>query len=157
MNAYEWLTGKMKRECNPVGCVKVALDDEARLPTRAHEHDGGLDLYSREDAIIEPGKSKVFDTGVHMAIPHDFCGLVVGKSGLNIRYDVQSSGLIDSEYTGSIHVKLYNHGDQAVEIKKGQKISQLVLLPIITPVLCVVKDLEATERGNGGFGSTGRF
>lgn len=155
MNAYEWLTKRAK--ANPVGCVEVALDDGARLPTRGHATDAGLDLYSREDAIIEPGKSKDFDTGVHMAIPNDFCGLVVGKSGLNIHFDVQSSGLIDSEYTGSIHVKLYNHGDQAVEIKKGQKISQLVLLPIITPILCVVKDLEKTERGNGGFGSTGKF
>jgi dUTP pyrophosphatase len=54
-------------------------------------------------------------------------------------------------------VKLFNHGDLPVEIKKGQKVAQLVLLPIITPVLCVVKDLEATERGNGGFGSTGKF
>lgn len=160
MNAYEWLSKKTKNKKSVPGivtCVDITLDKGAYAPTRGHAADAGVDLYSREDAIIEPGKSKVFDTGVHMAIPHDFCGLVVGKSGLNIHFDVQSSGLIDSEYTGSIHVKLYNHGDQAVEIKKGQKISQLVLLPIITPVLCVVESLEATERGNGGFGSTGKF
>lgn len=155
MNAYEWLTGRMKQE--PVGCVEVALDDEARLPTRAHEHDGGLDLYSRQDAVINPGESCRFDTGVHMAIPEGFVGFIKSKSGLNVKYGIQSEGVIDSGYTGSIVVKLFNHGDLPVEIKKGQKISQLVLLPIITPILCVVKDLEKTERGNGGFGSTGKF
>lgn len=155
MNAYEWLTGRMKKE--PVGCVKVALDDGARLPTRGHEADAGLDLYSREDAVITPGKSWSFDTGVHMAIPEGYVGFLKSKSGLNVKHGIQSEGVIDSGYTGSIVVKLFNHGDLAVVIKKGQKISQLVLLPIITPVLCVVKDLEATERGNGGFGSTGKF
>lgn len=104
-----------------------------------------------------PGDSCRFDTGVHMAIPEGFVGFLKSKSGLNVNYGIQSEGVIDSGYTGSIVVKLFNHGEQPVEIKKGQKISQLVLLPIITPVLCVVKDLEATERGNGGFGSTGKF
>ena len=155
MNAYEWLTKRAK--ANPVGCVDVALDDGARLPTRGHAADGGLDLYSRHDAVIEPGKSCRFDTGVHMAIPEGFVGFIKSKSGLNVNYGIQSEGVIDSGYTGSIVVKLFNHGDLPVEIKKGQKISQLVLLPIITPILCVVKDLEATERGNGGFGSTGKF
>lgn len=155
MNAYEWLTGRLKEK--PVGCVNVALDDGARLPTRGHEADAGLDLCSREDAFIAPGASYEFDTGVHMAIPEGYVGFLKSKSGLNVNYGIQSEGVIDSGYTGSIVVKLFNHGEKPVEIKKGQKISQLVLLPIITPVLCVVKDLEATERGNGGFGSTGKF
>lgn len=155
MNAYEWLTKRAK--ANPVGCVEVALDDGARLPTRGHAADGGLDLYSRQDAVINPGESCRFDTGVHMAIPEGFVGFIKSKSGLNVNYGIQSEGVIDSGYTGSIVVKLFNHGDIPVEIKKGQKISQLVLLPIITPILCVVKDLEKTERGNGGFGSTGKF
>jgi dUTP pyrophosphatase len=155
MNAYEWLTGRMKKE--PVGCVNVVLDDGAYFPTRGHAADAGLDLYSREDAVIEPGESYIFDTGVHMEIPEGFVGFLKSKSGLNVKYGIQSEGVIDSGYTGSIVVKLFNHGDFVVDIKKGQKISQLVLLPIITPVLCLVKDLEATERGNGGFGSTGKF
>ena len=153
MNAYQWLTGNMKQS----GSIKVALDDDARFPTKGFAADAGFDLYSREDAVIEPGKSWVFNTGVHMAIPEGICGLIVGKSGLNVVYDAQSSGLIDSGYTGAIHIKLYNHGEKTLEIKKGQKISQIVLLPIIMPVLCLVKSLEATQRGDGGFGSTGKF
>ena len=160
MNAYEWLSKRFeKSECKSscMPSVKVSLDKDARIPQLAHATDAGYDLFSREDAVIEPGCSYTFNTGVHMAIPHGVCGLLVGKSGLNVVYDTQSSGLIDSGYTGAIHAKLYNHGKNALEIKKGQKISQLVLLPIITPVLCVVKDLEATERGSSGFGSTGKF
>lgn len=137
--------------------LKVKLDAGAIMPKRAHELDGGYDLFSREDAVIYQNSSGVFDTGVHIAIPANHCGLLVSKSGLNIRQNVQSDGLIDAGYTGSICVKLYNHGGKAVEIRKGQKISQLVLLPIITPELEEVDCLEESERGNGGFGSTGRF
>lgn len=137
--------------------IKVMLDPRAKMPTRAHDADAGYDLYSREDAVIFPNASGEFDTGVHMAIPHGFCGVLISKSGLNMKHSVQSDGLIDSDYTGSICVKLYNHGSKAVEIKKGQKISQIVILPIITPELDEVDRMEDTERGNGGFGSTGKF
>lgn len=137
--------------------IKVMLDPGAKMPTRAHDADAGYDLYSREDAVIFPNASGEFDTGVHMAIPHGFCGVLISKSGLNMKHSVQSDGLIDSDYTGSICVKLYNHGAKSVEIKKGQKISQIVILPIITPELDEVDRMEDTERGNGGFGSTGKF
>lgn len=137
--------------------IKVMLDPGAKMPARAHDADAGYDLYSREDAVIFPNASGEFDTGVHMAIPHGFCGVLISKSGLNMKHGVQSDGLIDSDYTGSICVKLYNHGAKAVEIKKGQKISQIVILPIITPELDEVDRMEDTERGDGGFGSTGKF
>ena len=137
--------------------VEVVLDPGAVMPTRAHELDGGYDIYSREDAVIYQNASGIFDTGVHIAIPAGYVGFLKSKSGLNVKSGIQSEGVIDAGYTGSICVKLYNHGPKAVGIKKGQKISQLVLLPIITPELQVVDHLEDTERGNGGFGSTGRF
>lgn len=137
--------------------LKVMLDPDAIMPTRAHELDAGYDLYSREDAVIFQHASGKFDTGVHIAIPAGYVGFLKSKSGLNVKSGIQSEGVIDAGYTGSICVKLYNHGTKAVEIKKGQKISQLVLLPIITPDLEVVDRLEDTERGNGGFGSTGAF
>ena len=137
--------------------IKVMLDPGAIMPHRAHSADGGYDLFSREDAVIYQNGSGIFDTGVHIAIPKNFCGLLVSKSGLDHRDNLQSTGLIDSDYVGSICVKLYNHGSKAVEIKKGQKISQLVLLPIITPELVLVDCLEDTERGANGFGSTGKF
>ena len=146
---------KARTKAKPV--VKVVLDEGAIMPTQAHKLDAGYDLYSREDAVIYQNTSGTFDTGVHIEIPPNHCGLLVSKSGLNIKHNCQSEGLIDSGYTGSICVKLYNHGAKAVEIKKGQKISQLVILPIITPDLKLVDSLEDTERGNGGFGSTGKF
>lgn len=92
--------------------IAVVLEPGATLPTRGHEFDGGLDLYSREAAVIPPGGNKVFDTGVHMAIPRGYAGILISKSGLNVCYDCTSTGLIDAGYTGSIAVKLYNQGDK---------------------------------------------
>ena len=137
--------------------MKVMLDPGARVPSRAHEWDAGYDLYSREEWAIWPGEYHEFDSGVHVQIPHGMCGLIVSKSGLNSKESVWSTGLIDSDYTGSIKVKLYNHGKNIVRIEAGQKISQLVILPIITPELVLVDELEETERGSGGFGSSGKF
>lgn len=137
--------------------IKVTLDPEAVMPQRAHSADAGYDIFSREDAVIYPNAGGIFDTGVHMAIPEGYVGFLKSKSGLNVKHSIQSEGVIDSGYTGSIHVKLFNHGSKAVTIKKGQKISQLVLLPIITPELQLVDRLEDTERGANGFGSTGKF
>ena len=137
--------------------VKVMLDKGAYMPTRAHDTDAGLDLYATEDAVIFRHGSHTFDTGVHVQIPEGYVGFLKSKSGLNVNQGIQSAGVIDCGYTGSIRAKLYNHGRGMVHIKKGQKISQLVLLPIITPELELVDSLEETERGNGGFGSTGKF
>lgn len=146
---------KIERRKKPT--VKVVLDEGAKMPCRAHSSDGGYDLFSREDAVIYPNAGGLFDTGVHIAIPEGYVGFLKSKSGLNVKHSIQSEGVIDSGYTGSIHVKLFNHGSKAVTIQKGQKISQLVLLPIITPKLELVDSLEETERGSGGFGSTGKF
>ena len=136
--------------------MKVMLDPGAKMPTRAHEYDAGLDLYTPVDALIYNDDSVEIDTGVHVQIPRGYVGLVLSKSGLNFRHSVKSDGVIDADYTGSIRVKLYNHSDSAYHFRKGDKIIQLVLLPIITPELELVDSLEDTERGEGGFGSTGR-
>ena len=137
--------------------LQITLDPGAKMPERAHSSDAGYDLFSREDAVVQPGTGCKFDTGVHIAIPEGYVGFLKSKSGLNVKHSIQSEGVIDSGYTGSVVVKLFNHGKHGIEIKKGQKISQLVLLPIITPELVLVDRLEDTERGAGGFGSTGKF
>ena len=137
--------------------MKVMLDPGAKMPERAHETDAGYDLYSMEDVMILERGHHTFDTGVHVEIPAGYVGMIKSKSGLNVNSNITSEGVIDSGYTGSIRVKLYNNGDRAVRIRKEQKISQLVILPIITPELELVDSLEDTERGNGGFGSTGAF
>lgn len=137
--------------------MKVVLDKGAILPTRAHELDAGYDLYSREDTVIYAGDSWTFDTGVHMAIPEGWVGDVKSKSGMMMKYGIITDGTVDAGYTGSIRVKLFNLSRCAVSIVKGQKIAQIVLKKIVTPELKVVDLLEATERGDSGFGSTGRF
>lgn len=137
--------------------IEVTLDHDAIMPQRAHSADAGYDIFSREDAVIYPNAGGIFDTGVHVAIPEGYVGFVKSKSGLHIKHSIQSDGVIDSGFTGSIHVKLFNHGSKSVFIKKNQKIAQLVLLPIITPELVQVESLEETERGSNGFGSTGDF
>ena len=136
--------------------MKVVLDEGAILPTRAHEWDAGYDLYSREDAIVYAGDSWTFDTGVHMAIEPGWVGDVKSKSGLMMN-GIITDGTVDSGYTGSIRVKLFNLSRCAVSIVKGQKIAQLVIKKIYTPELEVVDCLEDTDRGANGFGSSGAF
>lgn len=137
--------------------LKVVLDKDAILPTRAHELDAGYDLYSRECVVIPAGGSYTFDTGVHMEIPKGYVGDVEPKSGLMVKYGIVTDGTVDAGYTGSIRVKLFNLGSDGVGIVKKQKIAQLVIKAIRTPELEVVDRLEDTERGEGGFGSSGKF
>lgn len=136
--------------------MKIKLDAGAKMPTRAHETDAGLDLYARETQTILSRKSKSFDTGVHVEIPIGTVGMLKSKSGLNVKHGITSEGVIDVGYTGSIVVKLYNNSDADYTVRAGDKITQLVIMPIVTPTLELVDELEDTERGDGGFGSTGR-
>lgn len=136
--------------------LKVKLDEGAMMPTRAHETDAGLDIYSREEQIVSAKEAAIFDTGVHIELPIGTVGMLKSKSGLNVKHGITSEGVIDVGYTGSIVVKLYNHSGFDYRVKAGDKISQLVILPIITPTPYLVESLEDTERGDNGFGSTGR-
>lgn len=136
--------------------MKIMLDKDAKLPTRAHDDDAGLDLYAPKAAFVQAYGSTVIDTGVHIELPPNTVGMLKSKSGLNVNHGLTGEGVIDVGYTGSIKVKLYNHKGSGYLINKGDKISQLVILPIFTPELEVVDELAPTERGTGGFGSTGR-
>lgn len=136
--------------------MNVALDDGAYMPERAHELDAGYDLRTPKDVTIYGGMNATIDTGVHIEIPVGYVGFLKSKSGLNVKDDITGEGVIDAGYTGSIKVKLYNNGNHTKVFYKGDKIIQLVILPIYTPELEQVASLEKTERGNAGFGSTGR-
>ena len=136
--------------------VKVMLDDFAYIPERAHRTDAGLDLKSPISAVVKTGNSVSIDTGVHIAIPEGYAGMIKSRSSLNVRYGLQSEGVIDCGYTGSILVKLYNFGKKDILIEKGDKIAQLVIQRVITPEIDIVDELDETERGDGGFGSTGK-
>lgn len=137
--------------------LKVKLDEGAILPDRAHEDDAGLDLFSREDVTVRLKESVTIDTGVHVAIPKGYVGFIKSKSGLMVKHSLLTDGTVDAGYTGAVRVTLFNHSYKHYTILKGQKIAQLVLLPIITPKPVIVDSLEETERGSGGFGSTGAY
>lgn len=136
--------------------MKVMLDEGAYMPTRAHRMDAGLDLYSPFDVMIMPRANAVIDTGVHVELPPGSVGFLKSKSGLNVQHGILGEGVIDAGYTGSIRVKLYNHSGDTYKIRRGDKITQLVILPVILPDLEQVDSLEDTDRGANGFGSTGR-
>ena len=137
--------------------MKIKLDNGAYMPTRAHETDAGLDLYCREDKMLWQGQSVTFDTGVHIELPKGYFGKIESKSGLNVNHGVVSlGGVIDEGYTGSIVVKLYDLGSESYRFHRGEKIAQLIIQPYLAPELELVDELEETDRGNAGFGSTGR-
>lgn len=135
--------------------LPFALEEGAKLPTRGHAQDAGLDLYARETKTVPLYGYEEFDTGVHVELPPGSCGLLVSKSGLNINRNLISTGLIDEGYSGSIKVKLYNLGDKDQRIPKGAKISQLLILPIMTMNPVLVEEVAGGDRGSDGFGSTG--
>lgn len=137
--------------------MKIKLDKGAWMPTRAHSTDAGLDLYAMETKVVPALGSAIFDTGVHVELPIGTAGFLKSKSGLNVKHGITSEGVIDAGYTGSIVAKLYNNSTADYTVRAGDKITQLVILPIYAPVLELTFDeLEETERGDGGFGSTGR-
>lgn len=147
--------------CSPVGesdnTIKIVLDDGAYAPLRAHNTDAGLDLRTPINVTVPAGGSVVIDTGIHIEIPEGFAGFLKSKSGLNVNHGIVSEGVIDAGYTGSIRAKLYNLSDVSFDFFAGDKITQLVILPVIIPnKLELVNSLSETERGDGGFGSTGR-
>lgn len=136
--------------------LKIKLDPGAYMPTRAHRTDAGLDLYAMERRLLWPGAVVEMETGTHIEIPAGYVGDVDAKSSMLAR-GVLTAGTIDSGFNGAIKVILFNVGGSMVQIEKGQKIAQLVIKSIITPELEEVDELEDTERGEGGFGSTGKF
>lgn len=136
--------------------MKITLDKGAKMPTRAHSTDAGLDLYAMDTKIVPAKESAIFDTGVHVELPEGTAGLLKSKSGLNTKHGITSEGVIDVGYTGSIVAKLYNHSGTDYKVNAGDKITQLVIVPILTPELELVESLGKTERGNKGFGSTGK-
>lgn len=137
--------------------MKIQLDEGALLPKRANPTDAGLDLISPVDTVVWPYSRVCIDTGVHVEIPHGCVGLLTSKSGLMRDMGITSSGTIDEGYSGSIGAVLFNHGNQVVKIRRGQKITQLVILPCLTPEIEVVDEISGGARGGRGFGSTGEF
>ena len=132
------------------------LDPAAILPTRAHHDDAGLDLYGLEDATVAPGEGKLLRTGVAVAIPGGHVGLVCDRSSLAKRGLKTAGGVIDAGYRGELGVVVWNISAAPQAVKKGERIAQMLVIPIATPAPVETADLGDTVRGTGGFGSAGR-
>lgn len=140
----------------PVPPVKVSLDDGAYMPERAHPTDAGADLRTPYDFTLPWMGERAVRTGVHVEIPHGYVGMLKSKSGLNVKHGITSEGVIDEGYTGEIVVKLRNHSDADKRFEVGDKVTQLVIMPVIYPAFEQVESIGGGERGADGFGSTGR-
>ena len=136
------------------------LDPTLPLPVPAHEGDAGYDLRARESVVLPPGGRAAVPTGVAVAIPPGWAGLVLPRSGLALRHGVtclNAPGLIDAGYRDEIRVVLVNHDPaEPFEVEAGDRIAQLVVHEVVTIDWDEVEDLGQTARGPGGFGSTGR-
>ena len=132
------------------------LTYDAIIPTRGSGGAVGYDLYSTDEVVIPPTHRALIGTGVAIVLPPDVYGRVAPRSGLAVKHGIQvGAGVVDPDYTGEVKVVLFNHGDKDFEVKRGERIAQLVLERCETPDVEEIGVLEETERGTGGFGSTG--
>ncbi len=136
----------------------VRLDRELPVPRNAHIGDAAVDLHSRVNLTLQPGERSAVPTGIAVSIPEGFAGLVLPRSGHASRHGigvVNGPGLIDSGYRGEISVLLINHGHDEVSFTRGDRIAQLAIVPVPSVEWTEVESLDETERGDGGFGSSG--
>lgn len=139
-----------------VSTTKIRLEKWAYQPTKGHFADAGIDLRTPEKVVVPKHGSALIDTGVMAEIPLGFYGKLESKSGLNVKHDVVScGGVIDAGYTGHINVKLYNFGDKDFVFEPGDKIVQMIIIPCSMD-FHGVQILDSKERGDNGFGSTGK-
>ncbi len=128
----------------------------ATIPAYVHPHDAGMDLYAAETVTIESGERKLISTGIAMAIPAGFVGLIWDKSGIAAKFGIKTmGGVIDAGYRGEIKVIMHNLSVSAFTIEKGMKIAQMLIQPVAQKEIVEVDELDDTSRGEGGFGSTG--
>ena len=140
--------------------VKI-LRESAKLPTYGSQEAAGADLYAclENPVCIEPGTTAFIPTGLAMEVPAGCAGLVYARSGLACKKGLAPAnkvGVIDSDYRGEVTVALHNHGTEPQTVVSGDRIAQLVITPVFTPGFTEVSDLTDTDRGQGGFGSTGK-
>ena len=134
------------------------IDPEAKLPSYAHPGDAGMDVCSVEDAVIPPGARRLVKTGLVLVLPPDAEAQVRPRSGLALKHGVtvlNTPGTIDSGYRGEVGVILANFGAEPYRVEKGARIAQIVVAPVVQAEIAETDDAGDTERGAGGFGSTG--
>lgn len=150
-----WEEGRGSRWAYPR--MRVKLWNNAKMPTRGTPQSAGLDLYATEEVIIQPGDICTVSTALAVEIPEGWCGLLMARSSMGTRGVMVSSGvsLIDSDYRGVVYVPLTNYGQYEYIIHRGDRIAQLLITNALMVECVAVDELSQTQRGNGGFGSTG--
>ena len=133
------------------------LFKDAKLPQYGHKGDAGLDVFSVIDVILEPMQALPVPTGVKMAIPEDYVGLIWDKSGIALHGIHCLAGVIDSGYRGEVKIVMINLSRKPFVISKGMKIAQMLVQPVISMEVIESDELAETVRGEGGFGSTGKY
>lgn len=137
--------------------MNIKVQYKGKRPTKGTPGSAGYDIYSAEDFTIYPDWNYKVFTGLHVSIPEGYFGLVKARSGLSFNYNIEvGAGVIDSDYTGEIKVKLYNFGVDPVGFKEGDRVAQILFLPVASVDWEEVDEFDDTARGDGGFGSTGR-
>jgi dUTP pyrophosphatase len=132
------------------------LDQDAKIPTKAYQGDAGFDIYACEDCEIPSSGKMIIKTGLRFAIPEGYAGFIWDKSGLAAKHSLKTmAGVLDSNYRGELKVVLANLGKEPYKVEKGQKIAQLVIKKVEAPEIVETKIEDETERGGGGFGSSG--
>ncbi|MBN2431624.1 MAG: dUTP diphosphatase [Acidobacteria bacterium] len=135
----------------------IPTTGDGRLPVRSSAAAAGADLFAAEDVVLAPGERRLVPTDLQVAIPPGHAGLVWPRSGLAFRHGIDTmAGVIDSDYRGEVRVLLVNHGREDFRIHRGDRIAQLLIQRVEPAVFVRVEELPASERGSGGFGSTGR-
>ena len=132
------------------------LHDSAKSPTKGHPSDAGWDLYSFETVSIPAGATVLVSTGVAMAIPKGYVGLIWDRSSMGVKGVHRHAGVIDSGYSGEVKVCLHNTTQGTYHVERGDRIAQLLIQECPTFIQHVVSELDSTSRGDGGFGSTGK-
>jgi dUTP pyrophosphatase len=132
------------------------LTDRSHIPTKSHDSDAGWDLYSSEDVVIQVGDTITISTDITFAIPSGYAGLIWDRSSLGSKGIHRHAGVIDAAYRGPVKVCLHNSSGNLYSVKKGDRIAQVIFQEIKPFELEVVDDLSSTQRGDGGFGSTGK-
>jgi dUTP pyrophosphatase len=133
------------------------INNQARLPLYQHKGDAGLDLFSCIDLVLGPGEVKPISTGIKLAVPEGYVGLVWDKSGISLKGVQRLAGVIDAGYRGEVQVVMANLGREPFVITAGMKIAQLLVQPVETVAVTEVEELDDTSRGEKGFGSTGMY
>jgi dUTP pyrophosphatase len=133
------------------------IHKDAKLPSYGHVGDAGLDLFSVMDCVLKGGEARAISTGIQVAIPDGYVGMIWDKSGISLQNIHRLAGVVDSGYRGEVKVVMTNLSTEAFSIEKGMKIAQMLIQPVSKVKVVDSEELDDTSRGEGGFGSTGKY